>query len=345
ETRANALHNHAIVLRRDNRLDEAERLHREALALRSTGPEPTAERLHSQAALVSVLASQRRFDEARTLALAVLHGRTELFGPLHPDVAGAHVNLGWLANEMGSPEAAVKHYRAAIEAWRLSHRTVHPDVAVARANLGAALVETEDFEGGIAQTRLALDIYREILGPEHPSYAKTLGNLAYAHMRSGQLEQAQREFEQALQIEHCDEEGAHPRCAVYSSNLATTEAGLDNDDAALEHWQRALEILEATPSKPGSKVKPLTVMGRFLISRGRADEAVPLLQRAVQLSEGVLPRLRAAAQLELARAHFANGDREAARAPALAAVRDWTEAGKRHEDQRKQAQALVERLG
>ena len=88
---------------------------------------------------------------------------------LDPTHANAHVNLGRLMHEEGSPAAAARHYRAALD--------VDPDNATAAFNLGVAL---EDLgQGGDAaaayEQAIALD----------PDYADAHYNLAGLLERRG----------------------------------------------------------------------------------------------------------------------------------------------------------------
>ncbi len=341
-TRAGALHNHAILLRRADRLSEAESMHRQALALR----EQPAEVLESSEALAVVLAAQRRLTEASALLDTVLREREELFGPLHPDIANTHINLGWIVSEQGRPEQAIPHFEAAIASLTAAFGPRYPAIAVTRSNLGAALAMTGEFDRAVAETQAALELEGATHGEQHPDYAAALGNLGYMQYRAGQFEQARRSLERAMRLEGCETEHAPARCSFSLSNLAQLDASEGHAERAEQRWRESIALVERSADTMARALKPLTGLGRLLLDQERATEALALLKRAAALLDEheAAASSRAALQFELARAHEALGDLTLARFEADRAVSSWTAAGPHFADDLAKARALQRRL-
>lgn len=95
---------------------------------------------------------------------------------LDPDYADAHVNLGRLLHEDGTPALAEPHYRAAMRA--------RPDHDTAAFNLGVALEDLGRFDDAVEAYRRAIEL--------DPANADAHYNLAGLYERRGEKQAALR---------------------------------------------------------------------------------------------------------------------------------------------------------
>jgi len=214
-----------------------------------------------------------------------------------PQNARAHDNLGVALADLGELDAAIDHYRKALE--------IRPNLANAHFNFGVALANR-------GQTIEAIDHYRQALKIK-PDYAEAHVNLGVALTDRGQINEAISHYRQALEIK--------PDSASAHYNFAAT---LDNSGLVVEaisHYRQALEI------KP-DYTDVLNNLAWILASSSDATlrngvNAVEFAERAVKLSNSQSPEFLdtlAAAYAEAGR--FPQAQQTARRALDLATQQD-----------------------
>jgi len=138
----------------------------------------------------------------------------------------AHDNLGTVLFERGELEAAIEHFRQAVQ--------IDPAYAKAHYNLGIALARRGELGESIMHLREAVQI--------DPAYAKAHYNLGVALARRGELEAAIDHFRKTVLIE--------PQSAEAHESLGRALAQQGRKDEAAQHYQEALRILKSRRSVP-----------------------------------------------------------------------------------------------
>jgi tetratricopeptide (TPR) repeat protein len=165
----------------------------------------------------------------------------------------AHNNLGNTLADRGQVDAAIAHYRKALE--------IKPDDAVAYYNLGTVLKGRGQVDAAIAHYQKALEI--------KPDYAEAHNNLGNILKGIGQVDAAIAHYQSALKIKPDDAE-AH-------NNLGVALADRGQIDTAIVHFQRVLEI------KPDF-AEGHNNLGIALAIRGQIGEASVHFQKALEIN-------------------------------------------------------------
>ena len=164
----------------------------------------------------------------------------------------------------------------------------HPDVAIRLGNLARHLQRAGAAAEALPLEQRALQITEAALGPDHPRLAVALGNLAATYRALGRAADA-LPLERAGAAHHRG--GAGPRTTpTWPSRWGTWPSTYRDwgGPATRCRWQqRALQITEAAlgpdhPQRGRRAGEPGRTPTRAL---GRAAEALPLQQRALQIAE------------------------------------------------------------
>ncbi len=201
----------------------------------------------------------------------------------------AHNNLGNVLAARGEVDAAIDHYRRALE--------IDPGYLEAHNNLGSALAGRGQFDAAIVEYRRALDIDPDYLMAHNnlgnalaalgqseaaidefrkavklnSNYAMVYNNLGIVLARQGQLDEAIAEYRKALKLA--------PDDAHFHNNLGSALAGRGRVDEAILHYRKALE------HKPGYAEAHYNLAGA-LAGQGQFDEAIVHYRSAVEISPG-----------------------------------------------------------
>ncbi len=163
-----------------------------------------------------------------------------------------------------------------------------------------------DFASSERHSRAAIALKANLLGPEHPDVAGSMDNLAGTLEELDRWDEALAMARQALAI---DEKSADLRSISYAVDMMTAGevmAHLGQFDEAETAFKQTLDTAaQAGGSETLMFAVALADMGQLLNARGRAAEAVPLLQRAEALENKLGDRnriRRAVTRAALARA-------------------------------------------
>jgi tetratricopeptide (TPR) repeat protein len=183
----------------------------------------------------------------------------------------AHNNLGELLAGEGQVDAAIDHYRTALD--------IFPDFPGTHDNLGVALLKKGRVDEAVAQLRRAAE-----LDPYDPMVHDNMG---IAYRRKGMTADALDQFQMALAIDPADVS------ARFNLGQALVKAG--RVDEAIAQYRK---IIEGEPDSLEARLR----LGSILERTGRVDEAVAQFRKAVDLSPG-----NADAQNDLGAAFLAGG--------------------------------------
>jgi serine/threonine protein kinase/Tfp pilus assembly protein PilF len=329
---ASALNNLANAYRHEGKLDEAQRLHDRALAihLAALGPDhPDIGTTYNNLGNIymdrgDAVAAERHY--AKTLALW-----EKAYGPDNVQIAIAAGNLGTALDARGELEEAAKQHERVIALYEAAHGPDHPGLAGPVMNLGVVRYKQHKLDEAIALFQRTTRITEQAYGPDHPTIADSVGNLADALKEQGKLDEARAMTDRSLRIVERAYGVDHPRMAMGLVNLGDLQAARGEHATALETYRRSAAIFEAKLGKDNRFLSyALHGIGSSLVALHRAREALPLLERALQIrtSTGAPPADLAELRATLARA-LVDDPRTRARAlaEARAAVAEYEQAG------------------
>ena len=170
----------------------------------------------------------------------------------------AHNNLGIVLASRGQVDAAIAHFKKALE--------ITPDHVETHNNLGGALAIRGEVGAAIACYRKALEI--------QPDYAEAHNNLGVALAGRGQTDEAIVCYRKALEIQS-DYVTAH-------NNLGNALRRLGRVDEAIVHFRRALAINPNYVAAHGN-------LGDALGAQGKLDEAIQHYRVVLQLNPQDIP--------------------------------------------------------
>ena len=118
-------------------------------------------------------------------AAARAHGEAleiseRVFGPRHPQVAIASLNLGVDLRQLGDIAGTRDAYQRAASIFTGSQGPEHRYTLIARNNLANLEIDAGNFAKGLAEHRAIMDIRRRVLGADAPELAQSLSNIANA---------------------------------------------------------------------------------------------------------------------------------------------------------------------
>jgi tetratricopeptide (TPR) repeat protein len=166
-------------------------------------------------------------------------------GPLTPSL---YVSMAQMSDQGGNVPHARSLYQQAL--------SIDPK------NLDAllGLARLEDREGNL---QAALQNYQQAVN-NHPQDARAYNDLGLCHARSGQMQSSLQCLDQAVRL--------RPDKALYRNNIAKVLIEQNQFDAALAHLAAVNEPAVANYN-----------MAALLQERGRSNEAMPFLQRALAM--------------------------------------------------------------
>ncbi len=275
----------AQLLKRTNRLGEAELLMRRALeigvaALGEQHPD-VATRLNNLAIL---LLDTNRIEEAEPLMRRALEIDVAALGEQHPNVAVCLNNLATLLLDTNRIEEAEPLMRRALEIDVASFGEQHPTVAIRLNNLATLLLDTNRIEEAEPLMRRALEIDVASFSEQHPNVATRLNNLAQLLKRTNRLGEAEPLMRRALEIDVAALGEQHPNVATRLNNLVQLLLATNRIEEAEPLMRRALEIdVAAFGEQHPTVATRLNNLATLLQVTHRSEEAEPLMRRSLEI--------------------------------------------------------------
>ncbi len=172
---------------------------------------------------------------------------------LKPDMAEAHMNLGFSYRMRGDVENQTHHFE---EAARLE-----PDMPDVHHNLGLAYSDARMYSQAADEFRKAIEIK-----PSKDSYF----SLGMALLRANNYADAAVQFEKSLELS--------PNWFEAHTNLGTCYMKLDRPDDALKQFEKALQLRGSAEAQYN--------LGAVYVNMGKYDEAIKLFQKTLEIYPG-----------------------------------------------------------
>ena len=180
---------------------------------------------------------------------------------LNPESSIAHYNLAKFLANTGQRDAAMAHYRDALN--------IRPDDAEAHNNLGLLLAIEGRTEESINEFQTAIKI--------NPGYERAFFNLGRVYTRAGELQQAVENYRQA---------------AILNPNQAEIRLGLGNALARQGSLEAAAAEFEIATKLNPEMVDARTALARSLAALGKKEEA----EKEYQIAKELLLKLKNSTQ-------------------------------------------------
>jgi serine/threonine-protein kinase len=213
------------------------------------------------------------------------------YGESDPRTTWAHNNLGFVLEAQGRFPEARRHYERSLELRRRLFGAGHSAVAIPLHNLARLSSREGDFEGAVRIGREALALLERTRGVDHPETALTRSNLGIDERERGAPELAAELLARAgdAQAAALGEDHGKTRNTRTFHALALLDSGRVEE---AERWRTGAQAtLDGDPA--GNPAAAALLLARLELAHGRADSALPLLARAVELA-----RARRADRLE-----------------------------------------------
>lgn len=267
--------------------DRSEPLLREAVQTASAGRDDlTAAR--AWIALVAVVGhGQARVEPAQELIDAARAAVARAGAPVELQVELAIVT-GATFVQQGRLEDAQDQFQLALERQRAASGPQHPTMGRIYNNLAAVNLLRQDAHAAKRNLERAIELQERTHGPKHPSVAPMKANVGALLLRQGRTRESKELLTESLQV--WEASGARNDVYIGQANLSLAQAELfdGRPEEAESRARRSLTTFEATNAQHPDVARALTMVGASVHAQGRAAEALPLLERALEVGEETL---------------------------------------------------------
>jgi tetratricopeptide (TPR) repeat protein len=154
-------------------------------------------------------------------------------------------------------------------------------------NRGAMRHRQGRLDEAVEDSRKALTAKEKAYGLDSAEVGMSMCNTSIYLEQKGDVATAVDTVPRALQIVEASLGPDHPRTAVVLSNYAEILNRLERFEEAAQMSARSLAILENESAPDGVILSyPLTALGLAHLGRGRAEQALPILERAAEIRDG-----------------------------------------------------------
>jgi hypothetical protein len=265
--------------------------------------------VHPLMNLANRYVTQGRFPDARRILDRVREIQERAFRSNSEEWAGYHLASGELAGEQGRDAEALEHYE---EAARLYQKLTGPESTDALQSL----VRVADAQMALERLTQAQQTFQQVveLAKKDPQqehiHTQALNGLAALHSVRGQHDKALRLRQQVLELRERFLGPEHFNTSLIRMDLANSLLELGQPARALALFEQVWALFEKTAdleSPAGAQL--MASRGEALRKLGRASDAVPLLERALQIATNQRgrPEYLATIQSALARALWDTG--------------------------------------
>lgn len=272
------LANLAMVLSGLHRYEEAEAAARQSIELQARGRgeyHPLTGKAHN--ALGTVLRMQGRVAESVEVFGRYEHTQRLNYGPEHPAVLGATMNVLWGRLEVEGGAAVADELERLV-----SHEAVDPfGKALGRSMLGLALLDAGQPERAQVVLRRSIDELTSVVGSEHVRTSQARVRLARALLRLGQIDEATTLVRRGLEHLRAHHPPEHED-VLYARNVRAELRDRQGRRADAEH---ELAELVRIPVLSGDAKREVALarlqLAQWSARRGQHDSAEQLAAEAL----------------------------------------------------------------
>jgi eukaryotic-like serine/threonine-protein kinase len=301
------------VYLKNGHYDRAEQVYERALALRRSAQDDI--RLAgAQANLGAIAAAHGRYRDALDRFRKGQGALVGVYGPRHPNVAGASINVGSALAELGELEAARDEHLHALEVYEENFGPEHASLAPALRMLAWNALARRKYAEALPYAERALAIARRE-GPRSESTARSLSMVSSIIVELGRVDEARAQTDEALSIARAVFGDEHPTLSEFENECGLTATRTGDFVAAREHFDRAIALRERTLGPNDSEIgRAWAGIAELELAQHHRAAAVTAATRAFEIT--TMPGNErggagAEATFLLARALMTDGDRAA----------------------------------
>lgn len=232
-------------------------------------------------------------------------------------------SLGAAHDQLGHDEAALEHYRCALDIHTDKDGADHPNTASARNNIARVLGRLGRYDEAREELERVLEIRIARQGADHPAVAEPLTSLASLAFAQGDATRAIELHTQALNLRRSQLGDQHVLTAISAHNLGEAYELAGQMRPALSHGRAAVSAFAANASvDPSYLALARFALARYTLATGRRAEARGLLEAAIPHLPTSDVETQARAHLALARATADPAKRTAAMTSAAELLAD-----------------------
>jgi eukaryotic-like serine/threonine-protein kinase len=221
-----------------------------------------------------------RYPEAQEALERALTIKVKAYGPDHLAVAQSLKALGGLFDTMEKREESLAHFKRALEILEKTLPADHPMLATNLSSIGVVLDNLDRSQDALPYHLRAVSILESRPKENQVPLSYALSNLGVSYMETERYKEAFEVYRRALAIKEATLGKDHP---VVGHNLCQmgTAARRSGDLVAAESYcRRALAIVEKKLGKMHPDCAgPISSLAEIALARGRAAEALPLVER------------------------------------------------------------------
>ncbi len=190
--------------------------------------------------------------------------------------------------QQGRLEEAQDQFQFALERQRSASGPEHPTMGRIYNNLAAVNLLRQDAHAAQRNLERAIELQERTHGPQHPSVAPMKANFGALLLGQGRTGEAKEMLVESLRV--WEASGARNQVYIGGANLTLSQAELYDGrfEQAESHARRALSNYESASMHHPDVARALTMVGASVHAQGRDVEALPLLERALELGEETL---------------------------------------------------------
>lgn len=232
-----------------------------------------------------------RHEEAEPLLARAVQVGTALYGPDHPEVLGARVELGMALLGAGRWSEAEGTLREGMERSARAQGPLSQSTARFQESLAAVLVELGRHDDAVPLLQAAVsEKERRFEGRDHPGIVATLTTLADAELGAGRPDDALLTVDRARTMNRRLGPGPSAYDLPHEVILANVAWRQGDGHRAEEHFQAATAMAaERLPPGHRNALRLKRDHALFLAAQGRAREAAVLLEAVLDAQLGALP--------------------------------------------------------
>jgi tetratricopeptide (TPR) repeat protein/predicted Ser/Thr protein kinase len=273
------------VLRHQERYDEASATYDAALELIEA--EGLESRLEADVRnnYATMIKSQGNYDEAERHLLRAKEIWSENYGPRHPSVGRALVNLANTCSGQGRHQDAIDNLELSLEIFREAYGNEHHHVAAALNGLGLMSMTNNDHARAKQYYLEARPVLEATVGPDHLHMVNVLNNLGITCTKLGEFDEALEYHRESMALRRKIKGDQSIEISYAHDNFAATYKAMGDLGSARREFEASIAQTKSIDADPSNLVWPLTGLGNISLLEGDPEAALALLEESKKLGE------------------------------------------------------------
>ncbi|CAM4837505.1 unnamed protein product [Rotaria magnacalcarata] len=196
------------------------------------------------------------------------------------DIAHIYHQLGYLKDDQGKYQEAVKFYEKSLEIERKTLPEDDASLAPTYSNIGTVYKNMGEYSKALEYYEKSHKIKEISLPPNHPSLAATYGNIGIVYDNMGEYSKALEFYEKSLKIKEISLPPNHPSLATSYNNIGGVYANMGEYSKALEYYEKDLKIaLKSLPSTHPDLATSYNCIGELYNDMGEYSKALEYYEK------------------------------------------------------------------